>query len=59
MPYWRDPMVGTGAILDTFETAITWDRFGDFYRGVRADVESAIKRATGRPKDLGDIEGLE
>jgi alkyldihydroxyacetonephosphate synthase len=49
MPYWRDPMVGAGAILDTFETAITWDRFDAFYRGVREDVESAILRATGRP----------
>lgn len=49
MPYWRDPMVGAGAILDTFETAITWDRFDDFYRGVRNDVESVIQRATGRP----------
>ena len=49
MPYWRDPMVGAGAILDTFETAITWDRFDDFYRGVRGDVESAIQRTTGRP----------
>ena len=27
MPYWRDPMTGRGAVLDTFETAITWDRF--------------------------------
>jgi alkyldihydroxyacetonephosphate synthase len=49
MPYWRDPMVGAGAILDTFETAVTWDRFEGFYRGVREDVESAIRRATGRP----------
>jgi len=49
MPYWRDPMVGAGAILDTFETAITWDRFNEFYAGVRADVESAMLRATGRP----------
>jgi alkyldihydroxyacetonephosphate synthase len=49
MPYWRDPMVGAGAILDTFETAITWDRFNDFYGGVREDVQAAILRATGRP----------
>jgi alkyldihydroxyacetonephosphate synthase len=27
MPYWRDPAVGLGLIMDTFETAITWDRF--------------------------------
>jgi alkyldihydroxyacetonephosphate synthase len=52
MPYWRDSMVGAGAILDTFETAITWDRFDEFYRGVREDIESAILRATGRPGHL-------
>jgi alkyldihydroxyacetonephosphate synthase len=49
MPYWRDPMVGAGAILDTFETAVTWDRFDAFYLGVREDVGTAILRATGRP----------
>jgi alkyldihydroxyacetonephosphate synthase len=49
MPYWRDPMVGAGAILDTFETAITWDQFDRFYRGVRDEVAAAIRRATGRP----------
>ncbi len=49
MPYWRDPMVGAGAILDTFETAITWDQFDGFYRGVRDEVAAAIRRATGRP----------
>jgi alkyldihydroxyacetonephosphate synthase len=49
MPYWRDPMVGAGAILDTFETAITWDRFEEFYRGVLEEVASTIQRVTGRP----------
>ncbi|NJD32395.1 MAG: FAD-binding oxidoreductase [Gammaproteobacteria bacterium] len=49
MPYWRDPMVGAGAILDTFETAITWDRFESFYRGVLDELGAAIRRATDRP----------
>jgi len=48
MPYWRDPMVGMGIIIDTFESAITWDQFDTFYHGVRADVERAILDATGR-----------
>lgn len=48
MPYWRDPAVGLGIIMDTFETAITWDRFEDFYRNVKQDVEAAILRATGQ-----------
>jgi alkyldihydroxyacetonephosphate synthase len=52
MPYWRDPAIGCGVILDTFETAITWDRFGDFYAGVQADLASAIRRATGQDVQL-------
>ena len=48
MPYWRDPAVGLGVIMDTFETAITWERFGAFYTGVKADMAHAIKRATGQ-----------
>jgi alkyldihydroxyacetonephosphate synthase len=48
MPYWRDPAVGLGVIMDTFETAITWDRFEAFYTSVKADVGAAIERATGQ-----------
>jgi alkyldihydroxyacetonephosphate synthase len=48
MPYWRDPIVGLGIITDTFESAITWDRFEAFYNGVKADVAAAIHRATGQ-----------
>jgi alkyldihydroxyacetonephosphate synthase len=47
MPYWRDPAVGMGVIMDTFETAVTWDRFDAFYANVKHDVGAAIKRATG------------
>jgi alkyldihydroxyacetonephosphate synthase len=52
MPYWRDPAIGLGAILDTFETAITWDRFEDFYAGVKADLNRAIRGATGQDVQL-------
>jgi alkyldihydroxyacetonephosphate synthase len=48
MPYWRDPAVGQGVIMDTFETAITWDRFEQFYAAVRADVGRAMHSATGQ-----------
>lgn len=48
MPYWRDPAVGLGLIMDTFETAITWDRFEAFYAQVKADVAAAVERATGQ-----------
>ncbi len=52
MPYWRDPAVGLGLIMDTFETAITWERFADFYAGVKADLARAIKQATGQDTQL-------
>ena len=48
MPYWRDPAVGCGMIMDTFETAVTWDKFPAFYEGVRRDVAAAIERTTGQ-----------
>ena len=48
MPYWRDPAVGSGLVMDTFETAVTWDRFPAFYDAIRTGVAAAIRRATGR-----------
>ena len=48
MPYWRDPAVGSGLIMDTFETAVTWDKFPSFYESVRKGVIDLAKRATGR-----------
>ncbi len=48
MPYWRDPAVGLGLILDTFETAVTWDRFEHFYQIVKEEVQAAIHRLTGQ-----------
>jgi len=48
MPYWRDPAVGLGVIMDTFETATTWDRFDDFYRNVKDDLARAVRKATGQ-----------
>ena len=49
MPYWRDEAARHGVILDTFETAITWDRFDAFYAAVRAEVGDTIRRVTGQP----------
>ncbi len=48
MPYYRDPMVGAGVIVDTFETAVTWDQFPAFYSEVRASVAEAIQRVCKR-----------
>jgi len=49
MPYAREVMTPRGIISDTFETAITWDRFEAFHDSVKAATERAIRDATGRP----------
>ena len=46
MPYWRDETTRRGAIVDTFESAVTWQGFAAFYDGVRSDVGEAIERIT-------------
>lgn len=47
-PYYREVLVGLGIIVDTFETAITWDRFDAFYAGVTNQMQDVIKRVTGQ-----------
>ena len=45
MPYLRDAMVRLGVLTDTFETAITWERFPAFH----AEVMGAVRAAVGEP----------
>jgi len=47
MPYLRDVLVRASVISDTFETAITWDRFEEFHREVTRAAEDAVKRVCG------------
>ena len=49
MPYNREILTPAGLIVDTFETAITWDRFPAFHDTVKAATEEAILEATGEP----------
>jgi alkyldihydroxyacetonephosphate synthase len=49
MPYARERMIRRAVIADTFETAITWERFETFHDRVKAATEAAIVEATGRP----------
>jgi alkyldihydroxyacetonephosphate synthase len=42
-PYLRDTLVAAGVLAETFETAITWDRFGDLVDGVRGRVREALR----------------
>ena len=42
MPYLRDTLIAGGIFAETFETAITWDRFEDFVEGVRSRSLEAL-----------------
>ena len=47
MPYARELTAPMGVINDTFESAITWDRFEAFHAAVRKATAEALKEATG------------
>jgi alkyldihydroxyacetonephosphate synthase len=49
MPYAREFLTPRAIINDTFETAITWDRFETFHDSIKAATEKAIRDVTGRP----------
>jgi alkyldihydroxyacetonephosphate synthase len=46
-PYLRDTFVAMGVLSETFETAITWERFDDFYPDVVERVRSAVREVCG------------
>ncbi|HEV7888692.1 MAG TPA: FAD-binding oxidoreductase [Acidimicrobiales bacterium] len=46
-PYSRDALVAMGMVVETFETAVTWDRFGDLHGTVTAAVEKALAEVCG------------
>lgn len=52
MPYARERMVPRAIISDTFETAVTWDRFEALHAAVTKAVLGAIREATGRPGQI-------
>ncbi|MGH8986574.1 MAG: FAD-binding oxidoreductase [Acidimicrobiia bacterium] len=41
-PYTRDALVAMGCLNETFETAITWDRFGALYEDVMRSTRDAL-----------------
>ena len=47
MPYNREILTPLGIISDTFESAITWDRFESFYHEVRDTTSRVISEVTG------------
>jgi alkyldihydroxyacetonephosphate synthase len=42
MPYLRDMLMRIGVMADTFETAITWDRFASFHESVVGATSEAL-----------------
>ena len=46
-PYLRDTLVALGMISETFETAVTWDRFEVFHAAVMGAAEDAVRRVCG------------
>ena len=51
MPYARDVMIAAGVLAETFETAVTWERFGALHEHVtRAAVEALGDSPRGRAR---------
>jgi alkyldihydroxyacetonephosphate synthase len=46
-PYARDVLVAMGVLAETFETAITWERFAGFHERVKAAGEQALRDVCG------------
>lgn len=46
-PYLQSAMVLMGVIIDTFETAITWDRFEALHRELISSMKDALRRVCG------------
>ncbi|WP_042365117.1 FAD-binding oxidoreductase [Streptacidiphilus neutrinimicus] len=49
MPYLRDGLARMGAVVETFETAATWDVLPALIDAVRTEVGAAALKATGHP----------
>ncbi len=47
-PYLRDTLIAVGILSETFETAITWDRFPEFHSAVLERTTAAVERACGQ-----------
>jgi alkyldihydroxyacetonephosphate synthase len=48
-PYLRDTFVACGVLSDTFESAITWDRFEDFHAAAMRAARSKVAEVSGTP----------
>jgi alkyldihydroxyacetonephosphate synthase len=50
-PYLRDTFVACGVLTETFETAITWDRFEEFHADVMEAVRGKVAEVCGAPAE--------
>jgi alkyldihydroxyacetonephosphate synthase len=50
-PYLRDTFVACGVLSETFETAITWDRFEEFHVTTMAAVRAKVAEVCGSPAE--------
>jgi len=50
-PYLRDTFVACGVLSETFETAITWDRFEDFHATTMAAVRAKVAEVCDTPAE--------
>jgi alkyldihydroxyacetonephosphate synthase len=50
-PYFRDTFVACGVLSDTFETAITWDRFPSFHASVMDAARSKVAEVCDAPAE--------
>jgi alkyldihydroxyacetonephosphate synthase len=46
-PYTRDALIRMGVVVDTFETACTWDSFGDLHARVMAEARRVVDEVCG------------
>lgn len=47
-PYLRDALATMGLVVETFETAITWDRFPSFHAAVKEAAAKAAREVAGK-----------
>jgi alkyldihydroxyacetonephosphate synthase len=57
-PYLRDSLIACGVLTDTFETAITWDRFADFHAEVMEAARRAAAEVSGTSRDEAGVPRL-
>ncbi len=50
-PYLRDTLVACGVLSETFETAVTWDRFEQFHAETMAAVRAKVAEVCEAPRE--------